>query len=932
MSSTRRFPEAPPELYRSYRREVEGWRMARSARSGAAIVAALNTGFIPLDWLAFRADFAGMLAARLACNAVMAAVFFGGAERWPLRAAAAGCLAVGGMLLHVIAVAGGPTGEYSPGLMLLFLGMPVLLPFSARQAAGIVALLLAGLAGLPLLAAEAPPLRAYLFHLTFPAAAGVESVLACALLDRLRFVDFQRRRALERLDEEKSRFTANVHHELRTPLTLVLAPLEAMLAGDFGPVAEPQRGYLATMHANALRLLELINNLLDLAKIESGQLRIARRRVRLGGRVLELVAGAKPLAARKGVALRARGLEELPEICIDPNALEKVIVNLLGNALKFTDAGGWIEVSGAATAAGGLRLAVEDTGCGIPAEDLERIFDRFAQVDASSTRRYEGTGIGLSLVRELVELHGGRVWAESPGPGRGTRMQLELPAGAPDAEPAEAALEPEARPPAEAEAEAGRHAPAGGSGFAAIESELALGGEGPDEARLVELRHHVERAAAAAAAAEAPHGADAAPEVLVCEDNPDMRRLLAELLAREFRVRLAANGREGLERARAAAPSVVVTDVMMPEMSGTELCRALKGDPATAGIPVVLVTSKAEREMKIQGLELGADDYVTKPFHPRELLARVRALARLRRLQEEAEVRSQLLERANAELARALDELREAGVRLVQSERLAAVGELAAGIAHEANNPINFAANALRELTRRLEDLRAFAGRLAGVDWRDAAAARAAAPKLAELQAELGLDELADSVAELVGIAGEGLERTRRLVGDLRDFAAPAPAPRAPCDLRRGLASTAQLLSHAFRDARVELRLDLDPGLPSVEGDPRALNQVFLNLLKNAAEALEGRGGTVWVSARAEGDAVRVEVRDDGPGIAPEALARIFEPFHTTKPAGRGSGLGLSISRRIVAEHGGSLEVESRPGAGATFAVRLPLRGGAVAA
>jgi signal transduction histidine kinase len=897
-----RAPEPSRELYRGYRREVEGERMARSARSGAAIVAALNTGFIPIDWLAFRDEFAWMLAVRLACNAVMAAIYVAAARRWPLPSALAGCVCVGGMLLHVIAAAGGATGEYSPGLMLLFLGMPVLLPFSARQAAGIVGLLLAGLAGLPLVSGEEPTLRAYLFQMTFPAAAGVESVLACALLDRLRFVDFQRRRALEKLDEEKSRFTANVHHELRTPLTLMLAPLEAMLSGEFGPVSGLQQSYLATMRTNGLRLLKLINNLLDLAKIEGGKLRIARRRVNLGELVEGLVAGARPLAEHKGVALRTRGLAGLPPLCVDPDALEKVVVNLLGNALKFTESGGSIEVDATPLADGGVRLTVADTGCGVPPEELERIFDRFAQVDASSTRRYEGTGIGLSLARELVELHGGRIWAESDGPGLGTRLRFELPAGAADAEPA-------------------------------LEAELALAARN-DAARLVDLRHHVERHAAAPSddAAGAESGQGGAPLILVCEDNPDMRRLLVHLLGQEFRVRTAANGREGLERARAAPPAVVVTDVMMPEMSGTELCRALKGDPATAGIPVVLVTSKAEREMKIEGLELGADDYVTKPFHPRELLARVRSLARLRRLQEEAAARHRQVEETNAELERALAELREAGVRLAQSERLAAVGELAAGIAHEANNPVNFASNALRELARRVGELRGFAMRLAQVDWRDPEASRAASAELVKAREELGLDELADSVAELVAIAGEGLERTQRLVGDLRDFAAPGGSGRSAVDLRRGLESTAKLVAHVLRQSRVELRLDLAPELPAVEGDPRALNQVFLNLLKNAAEALEGRGGTVWVSARREGDWVRVEVRDDGPGIAPEAIPRVFEPFHTTRSAGRGTGLGLSISRRIVAEHGGSLELHSAPGTGASFAVLLPLRGGAGAA
>ena len=905
----RRAPDAASELYRSYRREVEGERMTRSARSGAAIVLALNTAFVPLDWFAFREDFAWMLAARIACNAAMAAVLLFAGRRWPLAAAMGGCLSIGGMLLAVIAAAGGATGEYSPGLMLLFLGIPVLLPFSAGQAAGIVALLLAALASLPLFAGEVPSPSTYAFHLIFPAAAAVQGVFACAVLEGLRFRDFERRRALERLDEEKSRFTANVHHELRTPLTLMLAPLEAMLSGDFGPLGELPRAYLGTMHANGLRLLKLISNLLDLAKIESGRLGIARRPLRPGRLIEALVAAARPLAERKGVALVTRGLAELPELCADPDALEKMVVNLVGNALKFTEAPGRIEVAGEVRAEGGVRLVVADSGCGIPPTELERIFDRFAQVDASSTRRHEGTGIGLSLVRELVDLHGGRIWAESEGAGRGTRMVLELPAGEADAEAAEEAL-----------AEGG----AGPGGMAALEAELALE---PDRGRLVELEHHVLRRSAEGEPAAGPQGDAGAAEILVCEDNPDMRRLLVQLLGREFRVHAARNGREGLEHVRAAPPAVVVTDVMMPEMSGTELCRAIKADPATAGIPVVLVTSKAEREMRIEGLELGADDYVTKPFHPRELLARVRALARLRRLQEEAAVRSRDLERANAGLEAALAELRETGLRLVQAERLAAVGELAAGIAHEANNPVNFAINAVRELTRQVADLRRFAEAAAALGTGEGAPAA-----IAKLRAETGLDEAADALTELASIASEGLERTQRLVGDLRDFAAPGGGARGKVDLRRGLASTAQLLGYSLRQARVELRLELAPDLPSVEGDARALNQVFLNLLKNAVEALEGRGGTIWVSGGREGESVKIEVRDDGPGIAPEALPRVFEPFYTSKLAGQGTGLGLAISRRIAGEHGGSLEARPPAEGGACFVLRLPLRGGARAA
>ena len=831
------------------------------------------------------------------------------------------------MLLAVIYGAGGIAGDYYVGLLLLFFGMAVLVPFSALESAGLVAILLVALAVSPLFLDEPIGFQAYATHMFFVTAGGIECVASCALLDRLRFADFRQRREIERardelkaLDREKSRFTANIHHELRTPLTLTLAPLEAMLGGEFGAVSETQRSYLRTMHSNALRLLKLINNLLDLAKIEGRQLAIRRRPTRVATAMEDLISGARPLAERKGVVLATRGVDSLPVANLDQDALEKVIVNLVGNSLKFTERGGRIEVSGRALEDGGIELVVADTGVGLPADQLERIFDRFAQVDSSNTRRHEGTGIGLALVKELVELHGGRVWAESEGIGHGSQFHVVLPLGEVDGEAQEEMLE---RP-------AGRTATLGNT-LAAMEGELEF--DAPREAdglRLTELQRTVERTEAEAeaggvvVASRGPVPADA-PEVLVVEDNADMRRLLVDLVGREFRVRAARNGREGLEAARERHPDLVLTDVMMPEMSGTELCRALKSDPLTQPIPVMLVTSKAEREMKIEGLELGADDYVTKPFHPRELLARVRSLVRLRRLQAELAIRNALLESTNVELESTLSELREAGVQLVQTERLAAVGELAAGVAHEVNNPVNFATNALKTLRSYVDDIRRVTGRFAELEWSDPVKLPAQARELQRLEHEVGFDELVGSLGELVGIVTEGLERTHRLVADLRDFASPGAGRRGEVNLQRGLESTLQLVRHALREARVEVRVEIEEDLPLLTGDARAINQVFLNLLKNAAEALEGRGGIVTVSAGVDGAWVVVRVRDDGPGVAPELHEKLFEPFYSTKEAGRGTGLGLSISRRILNDHGGSIELESGPGQGTTFSIRLPV-------
>jgi signal transduction histidine kinase len=624
------------------------------------------------------------------------------------------------------------------------------------------------------------------------------------------------------------------------------------------------------------------------------------------------------------VALEARGLDDLPRIHADPEALEKVIVNLLGNALKFTEPGGRIDLVARAAEAGGVELVVRDTGLGIPPGQLERIFDRFAQVDGSTTRRHEGTGIGLALTRELVVLHGGRIWAESEGIGRGTAMHVLLPRGEPDE--GDEALSDAVLATADGAPETL------GRSLAAMEAELDLAAaESDGSGRLLDLERSAERAEGAAGPeGEAPEPAPSvsaqAPEVLIVEDNPDMRRLLSFLIGQEFRLRVARNGREGLERVREHPPDLVLTDVMMPEMSGTELCAALKADRATEGIPVVLVTSKAEREMKIEGLEGGADDYVTKPFHPRELLARVRSLVRLHRLGEELAERNALLESTNEELQVAMQELKEAGAQLVHAERLAAVGELAAGVAHEINNPVNFAVNAVHTLCAQVEDVCRVVEAARAIDPRRPDQFGDRVEAFLALRAEVGFDELVGSLAELASIVTQGLDRTAALVGDLRDFAGPDGRRRAAIDVCRGLRSTLRLMGHGLAEAGIQVEIALPDALPAVEGEPRALNQVFLNLLRNAAEAIAGRRGTIHVTARAEEGSVLVEIRDDGPGLPPEVRERLFEPFVTSREAGGGTGLGLSICRRIVCEHGGEIAIGPGAEGGTVASVRLPTR------
>jgi len=814
---------------------------------------------------------------------------------------------------------GGVDSGYYVGLILLIIGLGVLVPLSGGQTCGIATFFFAGYFFLPLYTKDPVNWVTFFQKLFFLGAACIEAVWACVYMDRMRFLDFKQKRELEaardelaELDRAKSRFSANIHHELRTPLTLILAPLDSLRSGEMGELPEPVERLLATMQANGRRLHKMINNLLDLSKVESEQFEIHRRPIRLAPLVDELLTGAQALAERKGIAISGVGFSELPEINADAEAIEKVLVNLVGNAVKFTDRGGRVELR-AWSRGGEVEIAVSDTGIGIPAEKLASVFDRFAQVDASTTRRYEGTGIGLSLAKEMVELHGGRIWAESDGVGAGTTMRLVLPIGEPDDDRDDEVLSD------------GFGGSLGmGHSIEAMEADLNLEREAGIGDHLVEIERSVERWEGARQAAREGAGSqfapESAPEVLIAEDNPDMRALLSMILSREFRVRVASNGREALEALRESEPDLVLSDVMMPEVSGIELCKAIKECPETQAIPVVLVTSKAEREMKIEGLERGADDYVTKPFHPRELLARVRSLVRVRGLQK-------ILAERNETLERALTDLKQAEVQLVQSERFAAVGELAAGIAHEVNNPVNFALNAARAMDASVKELRDLAQRVARLDLQGSDRLAHEVEELRAIQQSGRVDDLAGTLLELAEIVGDGLKRTHSLVRDLRDFAKVSRSHErvAGCDIGKGLRSTIQLLKYGLKERNASVELEIEDDLPTICGDLGALNQVFLNLIKNAAESFPAEGGSIRISLARDGESLLATVADNGPGIPEDVMPRLFEPFFTTKAAGEGTGLGLSISREIVVAHGGELEVDSEVGRGTRCSVRLPL-------
>jgi len=383
---------------------------------------------------------------------------------------------------------------------------------------------------------------------------------------------------LRELDTLKSQFFANISHEFRTPLTLILGTLEGLLEDKKNPARfRPQ---FELLHRNAGRLLQLINQLLDLSRLEAGRLRLDEKPGNLTLALGAIAGSFGSMAERQGIRY---GVELPPEplwAAFDADKLEKVLGNLLSNAFKFTPRGGTVHLAVRNRTREGrhqLHVVVTDTGIGIPPEQLTRIFDRFYQVDHSPTRVYGGSGIGLALAKELTELHGGSIAVESTvGTGTTFTVALALPLAAPDA-----VAGPEPAPYPEEAAAAGPP------------DSVADNGAAPYQTK-----------------------------VLIVEDNADLRSYIRAGLPRHFQLLEAENGLKGWEAALEGLPDLVITDVMMPELDGLTLCQRLKSHAATLHIPVILLTARAGTEDKIEGLLTGADDYLTKPFHGRELAVR----------------------------------------------------------------------------------------------------------------------------------------------------------------------------------------------------------------------------------------------------------------------------------------------------------------------
>ncbi len=685
-------------------------------------------------------------------------------------------------------------------------------------------------------------------------------------LDKNREALEQSNQKLLELDQIKNRFFANISHELRTPLTLLIAPLETLLRRF--SVDRDTKELLGTMHSNGMRLLKLINDLLDLVRLESGRMEVKREPLQVTDFVKGLASAARQVADDKRLRLETYVDSGLGAVLADRDKLEKILLNLVFNALKFTPAGGRVELR-AEKLQEHFVLTVADTGMGISEQNLPYVFDRFWQADGSSKRKYQGVGIGLALVKELVEIQGGTVEVKSEE-GKGTKFSVRLPYERAELASKPASEEPEA-------------APAGTGSTVTSEEWLA------------NLYRRAELFPALTPVQETRRPLEVArdghlPTLLVADDEPDMLRFLKSQLSKHYRVLEAVDGNQAIEKASQFLPDIILLDMMMPEKDGLQACRELRQRTPTQSIPIILLTARADEETKLASLSAGASDFLAKPFSTTELHVRIKNLVESHQYQRK-------LSKQNLVLESTIDQLKETETQLVQTEKLASLGRMSAGIIHEINNPLNFATTGLFTLRNKSKYI---------------------------------VPEQQDEYREILQDVEDGIKRVRNIVSDLRMFTHPDTESRDQVEVAEVVASALRFLSGEWKDGvQIEQKLAEHQ---TVWANKNKLIHVLVNLLQNSLDALkakkfENERPTIWIEGRLDNGRSTLILRDNGCGISEEHVDKIFDPFFTTKDVGEGMGLGLAICYRIVQECEGRITVRTERGKFCQFVLDFPVKG-----
>jgi PAS domain S-box-containing protein len=825
-----------------------------------------------------------------------------------------------------------------------------------------------------LVAAASPRLRLDESYRSFLELVGLQ--IATAVANARAYVEErQRAEALAELDRAKTTFFSNISHEFRTPLTLMLGPLQDVLTDE--ATAPSMRQRLELAHRNSIRLLKLVNSLLDFSRIEAGRVQASFEPTDLAAFTRDLASNFRSAIERAGLRYRVYCSMADP-IYVDREMWEKIVLNLLSNALKFTLTGE-IMLSLRQDSLSAV-LEVRDTGVGVPPEEIPRLFERFHRVEGVEGRTQEGSGIGLALVQELVKLHGGTINVESVL-GAGTTFRVRVPLGAahlPDGRIREAHASTSTSIGAQAFVqEALRWIPDASSETLSRVPTLTDALMSPKDRRFANT-----------------FGA----RIVLADDNADMRAYVRELLAPHYQVELAADGKEALAAAHRERPDLIISDVMMPLLNGFELLAAVRADASLRNVPVVLLSARAGEDSRIEGLDAGADDYLIKPFSARELLARVGAILELQRMRRGAEEAARL----RTEQFETLLNEAPLGVYLIDADfrirevnptARAVFGEVPDLIGRDFDEVVHILwpdpyANEVVERFRhtlktgepdsnaehieqrrdrgvteyyqwRINRIRLPDGRHGVVCYfRDISehvlararleiADRQKDEFLAMLAHELrnplapirNASELlsrssnANSRAQVVGILKRQVAQLTRLVDDLLDV---SRITQGKIELRRQPIQLAEIIEQAvetvdtlLKDKHHTVSVISDRRPLWVNADPARLLQCVSNILTNAAKYTQPRGEIRIESHSENGHAVLI-ITDNGAGIAPEVLPHVFDLFvqsdRTLDRAQGGLGIGLSVARRLVEMHGGQVRAASAGlGCGAMFEIRLPL-------
>jgi len=445
----------------------------------------------------------------------------------------------------------------------------------------------------------------------------------------------EKNKKFEEMDQMKSRFFANISHEFRSPLTLILGPSESIVTESNEEETKKKAG---TIKRNANRLLGLTNQLLDLSKLEAGKLVLKASKGNIVSFMKGITMSFESIAERKDITLKVKASNDDIEIYFDKENMVKIMTNLLSNAFKFTQQGGMITVNIAEIEDKFVEIKVRDTGLGLSKEELQKIFDRFYQVDSSDTREQGGTGIGLALTKELVDLHHGTISVDSKL-GAWTEFKIELPVGRIHLKDEEIIEENVILIPPGREKNLTEPVM---DELVITDSSRQKDGQASSVCSRIPQNDHLNN--------------DEKIIILVVEDNADVREYIKDSLSDDFQIKEAANGEQGVRKAKQIIPDLIISDIVMPKMEGNELTRILKNDEKTSHIPIILLTAKSEQESKLEGLETGADAYLAKPFDTKELLVRIKNLLSIRKKLQEKYGKEILVQKMGGKKLSDLDE------------------------------------------------------------------------------------------------------------------------------------------------------------------------------------------------------------------------------------------------------------------------------------